>query len=169
MNMKKLTIITFATAVLLVPGNGHAADKDSAPLTNVTGVVTSPFGELHGQFKHTGMDIAYSEGTLLHAPIAGNMKVISIEGKNTTGTVPIRDIVLITDPVQNDTLVISGLNTSKYKKDKVEAGDPIGMTVSDEIHVEYWVGGYHKGDAVNPFPLLILNGSDLDFRCLRKK
>lgn len=88
MNMKKLAIITFTTAVLLVPGNGHAADKDSAPLTNVTGVVTSPFGELHGQFKHTGMDIAYSEGTLLHAPIAGNMKVISIEGKNTTGTVP---------------------------------------------------------------------------------
>lgn len=169
MNMKKLAIITFAIAVLLVPGNGHAADKDSAPLTNVTGVVTSPFGEVHGQFKHTGMDIAYSEGTLLHAPIAGNMKVISIEGKNTRGTIPIRDIVLITDPVQNDTLVISGLNTGKYKKDKVEAGDPIGMTVSDEIHVEYWVGGYHKGDAVNPSPLLILNGSDLDFRCLRKK
>lgn len=31
-----------------------------------------------------------------------------------------------------------------------------------------WVGGYHKGDAVNSSPLLILNGSDLDFRCLRK-
>ena len=61
------------------------------------------------------------------------------------------------------------LITGKYKKDKVEAGDPIGMTVFDEIHVEYWVGGYHKGDAVNPSPLLILNGSDLDFRCLRKK
>lgn len=90
------------------------------------------------------MDIAYSEGTLLHAPIAGNMKVISIEGKNTRGRMPIRE-------------------------DKVEAGDPIGITVSDEIHVEYWVGGYHKGDAVNPSPLLILNGSDLDFRCLRKK
>lgn len=88
MNMKKLAIIIFTTAVLLVPSNGHAADKDSAPLTNLTGVVTSPFGEVHGQFKHTGMDIAYSEGTLLHAPIAGNMKVISIEGKNTTGTVP---------------------------------------------------------------------------------
>ena len=28
MNMKKLAIVTFATAVLLVPGNGHAADKD---------------------------------------------------------------------------------------------------------------------------------------------
>lgn len=27
----------------------------------------------------------------------------------------------------------------------------------------------YKGDAVNPSPLLILNGSDLDFRCLRKK
>lgn len=26
----------------------------------------------------------------------------------------------------------------------------------------------YKGDAVNPSPLLILNGSDLDFRCLRK-
>lgn len=169
MNMKKLAIIAFTTAALLVPTIGNAADKDSAPLTNVTGVVTSPFGEIHGQFKHTGMDIAYCKGTLLHAPIAGNMKVISIEGKNTTGTVPIRDIVLITDPVQNDTLVISGLDTTKYKKEKVEAGDPIGLTVSDEIHVEYWVGGYHKGDAVNPSPLLILNGSDLDFRCLRKK
>ena len=40
MNMKKLAIITFTIATLLVPGNGHAADKSSALLTNVTGVVT---------------------------------------------------------------------------------------------------------------------------------
>lgn len=31
MNMKKLAIITFMTAVLLVPGNGHAADTDHIP------------------------------------------------------------------------------------------------------------------------------------------
>lgn len=27
MNMKKLAIVTFTIATLLVPGNGHAADK----------------------------------------------------------------------------------------------------------------------------------------------
>lgn len=36
MNMKKLAIIIFTTAVLLVPGNGHAADNPS-PLLILNG------------------------------------------------------------------------------------------------------------------------------------
>ena len=160
--MKKAVIcgVVLSMASLFAFSSVRAEDV-MKPISDTTGTVLYPYHfekkDKAGHYKaHNGIDILYDEYTTIKAPFEG--KVVD-SGRNIMGA-----YIVIADEKKGDAILISNLHIAFSDIGYVvKAGEDIGVTGMDYIHVSYYPNGTERNETADPTPLLTMNGTKLNF------
>ena len=160
--LKKAVIcgVVLSMASLFALSNVRA--EDVKPISDTTGTVLYRYNmdtdDIAVERKlHNGIDILYDEYTTIKAPFEG--KVVEY-GRDIFGA-----YIVITDEKKGDSIAISNLRIAFSDIGKVvKAGEDIGVTGSNYIHVGYYPKGFESNETADPTAFLTMNGTKLDFK-----